>query len=165
VQADKSRKKPILLNAVEYRSERGGDLRSKGPVLYVGIRPRSSDGHMCLMVRAPHARRNFNIPMASVEAVTTKKGVRHPLEVPAENWRLRAEEVRWIVEKTREPWAHDAFDPDSASYFKQAPTRHTTSPEIEPISPPIRKAQEPKPGLFGAWDKLLQSVRPRPGVR
>src|SRR4051812_13167992 len=119
VQTDRSRRKPILLNAVEYRSERGGDLRRKGPVLYVGIRPRSSDGHMCLMVRAPHARRNFNIPVACVEALTTKKGVRHALEVPADNWKLRAEEVRFIVEKTREAWALEAFDPNSASYFKK----------------------------------------------
>jgi hypothetical protein len=133
----------VVIDSVEYLPETGkyAELRERGPFSYVGIGPRSSDGWTCLTLRASGASRNFNITVGYLYALTVR-GKRHVLEVPDERWKIKAEEIRFLIEGKREDWAAPYFDPTSPSYFKHQPGyRSPYDPEHEAL----RRAKKERP--------------------
>jgi len=128
---------PITIDAVEYLPENGStvELRERGPFTYVGIGPRASDGWTCLTLRSPGASRNFNVTVGYVYAITIR-GTRHVLETPDERWKLRAEELRGLIESRREEWAATYFDRSSPSYFK------AQSDYVSPYDPEYEMARQ-----------------------
>ena len=107
------------ITTVEYLPENGMnfDNVTRGPYSFVGVGLRKSDGYTVLSLRAPEAKRVFNIPVGNVYAITID-GKRHVMETPFYSWSLRAAELRRIIEGFTEVWVVDYFDPNSPKYFK-----------------------------------------------
>lgn len=117
----------IILDEVEYFP--GGDTahvptRTKQGQIYLGVGERASDGMTCLAIQTPGATRRHNIEVSSVRSVTID-GTCHVLDTPPVRWRIRAQELIYLIEGSfSEPWAADYFDPNSPKYYRGEEAAH-----------------------------------------
>jgi hypothetical protein len=123
---------PIVLDLVEYYpSTRGEDVKHKAQAIYGGVVERASDGFTVLRLTSPSASRAHQIEVGSVYAITLN-GRRHVLQTSWGRYRVRAQEIRRIIEGEVEEWARPYFDPASEKWFKRAPDyEDQTDPDAE----------------------------------
>lgn len=112
---------PVVLDLVEYYpSTRGDDIKHKHQVEYLGVVERASDGFCVLRVRAAGASRAHQMEVGDVYAISVH-GRRSIMQTPRDRWKIRAQEIKQLVEGEVEEWAKPYFDPASDKWFKRAP--------------------------------------------
>ena len=142
---------PVILT-VEYYAGRWTMTEIAG-VHYLGVIERASDGFTVLSVKRPGGQRAFNVQVGEVYAVTVF-GRRHILKTPSERHRIRAQEIKLIVEGKRDEWSDPYFDPTSPKrYDRQADYSDPTDQEHEAkrnrpkgTSAPRRREPDVEPG-------------------
>lgn len=110
--------KPLIDLVEYYPNTRGEDVKHKANARYLGVIERASDGFTTLSIKADSATRAHNIEVGSVYAITYR-GKRTVLRTPWGRWRIRAAEIRSLLEGELEPWAKPYFDPASPKFFKR----------------------------------------------
>ena len=114
---------------VEYygrgRSER---VQRKEYQLYLGVEENPSSGMTCLVIKdvlndqGGYGRRHF-IEVGSVYAIALTTNIsawdRYVLRTPPGNWKIRAQEIKLIVEGKVDDWAKEYFDPNSDKFFER----------------------------------------------
>lgn len=98
---------PVILT-VEYYAGRWTMTEIAG-VRYLGVIERASDGFTVLSVKRVGGPRAFNIQVGEVYALTLH-GQRHILKTPSERHRIRAQEIKLIVEGRRDDWSDPYFN-------------------------------------------------------
>lgn len=110
--------KPLIELVEYYPNTRGEDIKHKANARYLGVIERASDGFTTLSIKADSATRAHNIEVGSVYAITYQ-GKRTVLRTPWGRWKIRAAEIRSLLEGELEDWAKPYFDPASPKFFKR----------------------------------------------
>jgi hypothetical protein len=147
----------MRLDLVEYYpSTRGDDVKYKSGVEYLGVIERASDGFTVLSIRSPGAARAHNIEVGQVYAITLK-GCRYVLKTPWGRWRVRAAEIKHLIDGELDEWAVPYLDPDSPKFYeREADYEDQTDADAERAY--RRRFMAEVPPRRGA------SAKPEPGV-
>jgi len=111
---------PILDLVEYYPNTRGDDVKHKAKAEYLGVIERASDSYTMLSIRTADAKRAHNIEVGQVNAITVR-GQRRVLQTPWGRWRIRAAEIRQVMEGELEDWAKPYFDATSPTYYRREP--------------------------------------------